>query len=185
MTFIKGPQANDAGKLIAGVEGKAGRIPGGWEYRLPTEAEWEYACRAGSTSNYSFGDSATDLHRFANYADASLYQFDDSFYYCDLKGDDGVGKRPAAIGSYEPNAWGIHDMHGNVSEFCRDGYEATLPGGTDPKADGRQNTIVHRGGAWCSTPEYCLAGFRHFTVNSHNNGHVSHIGLRMVLARKK
>jgi len=177
--------ATGTGKMIAGVEEKAGRIPSGWEYRLPTEAEWEYACRAGSTSKYSFGDSKSDLDRFANYADASLHRFDDSFYYCDLSGDDGVGKRPAAIGSYEPNAWGIHDMHGNVSELCRDGYESTLPGGTDPKADGRKGTIVHRGGAWCSTPEYCLAGFRHFTVNSHNNGHVSHIGLRMVLARKK
>jgi len=183
VTFLKGPNAKGLNKTIVTVEGKAGRIPPGWEYRLPTEAEWEYACRAGTSTRYSFGDKAADLYRYANYAEASLYRADDSFYYADRKKDDGVGLRPAAVGSFEPNAWGIHDMHGNVSEFCLDSYFPTLPGGTDPLPSDKKGGIVHRGGGWCSTAGYCLAGFRNGAPNNNNFGETSHIGLRMVLAK--
>ncbi len=166
-------------------EEKLGTMPGGWIYRLPTEGEWEYACRAGTQSRYAFGDGTENLHRFANYADAALYRADDSFYYADQKGDDGVAARPAPIGCFEPNAWGIHDMHGNVSEFVIDQYKASLPGGTDPRAvpaekEGR--TFVYRGGAWCSDPEYCQSGFRNSSGPKHNKPHQ---GFRVVLARKK
>ena len=186
LTNINGPGALDMGKVIVerSNEKKEGRIPDGWEYRLPTEAEWEYACRAGSSSRYAFGDSVDELSRYANYADQSLYEDDDTFWYSDTSNADGVGMRPAAVGSYLPNAWGIHDMHGNVTEFVGDRYTSDLPGGVDPKVrDGNQ--IVLRGGAWCSQPEYCQAGFRHKRQVSHNDGGAIHLGLRMVLAKKK
>ena len=189
--MMEGPNSKDFGrKLVEAAEKKAGRMPDGWEYRLPTEAEWEYACRAGTTTRFHFGDDATDLHRFANYAEYSLHSDDDSFHYCDTRGDDGMGKRPAPIGSYLPNPWGLHDMHGNVTEFVLDVYRPTLPGGTDPigalkKGEKGGGTIVYRGGAWCSLPEYCQSGFRHHTRHSHNDGHASYRGLRLVLAKSK
>lgn len=186
LTNINGPGALDMGKMIVerSNEKQEGRIPEGWEYRLPTEAEWEYACRAGSLSRYAFGDSVEQLSRYANYADLSLYKDDDTFWYSDTSNADGVGLRPAAVGSYLPNAWGIHDMHGNVTEFVGDRYASALPGGVDPNVrEGKQ--IVLRGGAWCSGPRYCQAGFRHNREVSHNDGGAIHLGLRMVLARKK
>ncbi len=187
ITGIKGPNALTFGSgTLEPMEKKAGRLPSGWGYRLPTEAEWEYACRAGGASRFAFGDSARDLHRYANYADRSLHEEDDSFHYGDLTANDGVGRRPAPIGSYLPNAWGIHDMHGNVTEFVQDKYLAQLPGGTDPlgRAD-KLNNIVFRGGAWCSLPGYCQSGFRQVGKLSNNDGHSDFRGMRVVLARKK
>ena len=187
ITGIKGPSALKFGSgTLEPMEKKAGCLPSGWGYRLPTEAEWEYACRAGSTSRFSFGDSVRDLHRYANYADRSLHQEDDSFHYVDLTANDGVGRRPAPIGSYLPNAWGIHDMHGNVSEFVQDQYLTQLPGGNDPLGDvEKRSNIVIRGGTWCSLAAYCQSGFRLSCKFSNNEGHSDFRGMRVVLARKK
>ena len=187
ITGIKGPSALKFGSgTLEPMEKKAGCLPSGWGYRLPTEAEWEYACRAGSTSRFSFGDSVRDLHRYANYADRSLHQEDDSFHYVDLTANDGVGRRPAPIGSYLPNAWGIHDMHGNVSEFVQDQYLTQLPGGNDPLGDvEKRSNIVIRGGAWCSLAAYCQSGFRLFCKFSNNEGHSDFRGMRVVLAKKR
>jgi formylglycine-generating enzyme required for sulfatase activity len=187
ITGIKGPSALKFGSgTLEPMESKAGCLPSGWGYRLPTEAEWEYACRAGSTSRFGFGDSTRDLHRYANYADRSLHEEDDSFHYSDRTADDSVGRRPARIGSYLPNAWGIHDMHGNVTEFVQDKYLAQLPGGNDPlgRAE-KQTNIVIRGGAWCSLPDYCQSGFRQVGKLSNNEGHSDFRGMRVVLAKKK
>ena len=95
-------------------------------YRLPTEAEWEYACRAGTITAYSFGDKITP--KDANYDDLKLGE-------------------PVAVGSYKPNAFGLYDMHGNVSEWCEDWY-ADYPAGavTDPKGPVTGPGRVLRGG---------------------------------------
>ena len=174
--------ARDFGpNMLEKAERKENRMPEGWTYRLPTEAEWEYACRAGGKSLYTFGDTADRLHQFANYADAALYKQDDAFYYANRDHDDGVGRQPAPIGSYEPNAWGIHDMHGNVAEHVAGSYTPELPGGTDPWPRVEKSRSVHRGGAWCSTVDYCRSGFRNVTGGKDST---DYLGFRVVLARK-
>ena len=103
------------------------------EYRLPTEAEWEYACRAGTSTAYSFGDKIT--LKDANYSGSAI-------------------DAPAVIGSYKPNAFGLYDMHGNVWEWCEDWFKE-LPQGTaiDPKGPATSDGRVLRGGSfwWEST----------------------------------
>jgi len=94
-------------------------------YRLPTEAEWEYACRSGTSTAYSFGDSLTK-------SDANI---------------DGLSTK--AVGSYKPNAFGLYDLHGNVWEWCEDWYEKYPAGAvTDPKGPANGGNRVERGGSF-------------------------------------
>ena len=79
--------------------------------------------------------------------------------------------------------YGIHDMHGNVSEYCKDLYVPKLPGGTDPLINIHKANIVFRGGGWCSTASYCRAGFRQHRYVSHNDRGRPFLGLRIVLGK--
>ena len=106
---------------------------------LPTEAQWEYACRAGKTTTFSYGNSAN-----GNY-----------MWYCD-----NTGNVPShAVGTKSPNAWGLYDMHGNVQEFCLNWYGG-LASGTDPKGPSSGSYRVVRGGSWNSNALGCTAYFR-------------------------
>ncbi|MFH1466699.1 MAG: SUMF1/EgtB/PvdO family nonheme iron enzyme [Pseudomonadota bacterium] len=112
-------------------------------YRLPTEAEWEYAARAGTTSAYSNGGNLVDGYS----CDASVVldngaSLDDIANYC--ANDPGW---PISVGSMDPNPWGLFDMHGNVYEWCQDTYEV-LTAATDPWAETSRPNRVERGGAW-------------------------------------
>lgn len=113
-------------------------------YRLPTEAEWEYACRAGSISNFSFGD---DKKRLGEYG----------WYSANSDGE------THPVGQKIPNPWGFHDMHGNVWEWCKDWY-APYPGGlvTDPEGPSSGSDRVLRGGGWLDGPMRCRSGFRSY-----------------------
>ncbi|MFN3151546.1 SUMF1/EgtB/PvdO family nonheme iron enzyme [Bremerella sp.] len=185
IAFTNGPRATDFGpKLLEKAEQDLGALPNGWTYRLPTEAEWEYACRAGSQSKYSFGDSVSEFARYGNIADQTLRTENGSYAYADSSLNDGYGLRPAPVGSYLPNAWGLHDMHGNVAEYVLDVYEDTLPGGTSPNVQTKSNEMVYRGGAWCSLPDYCASGFRNSTTKSNNHGAFDFLGFRVILARE-
>lgn len=185
-----GIQQNQIGKLFTALrdaDRKAGRLSGDWDYSLPTEAQWEYACRAGTTTRYSFGSDESQLCAHANYADKSLLANDDSMQFADAKYDDGIGRSPAIVGSYRPNAWGLHDMHGNVAEWCVDRYLPQLLGGVNPLSDEKRKDAspfgITRGGSWCSTAKYCESGFRNSEYSGGNAKNRDFIGFRLVLTK--
>ena len=154
----------------------------GWTYDYPTEAEWEYACRAGSRAGYP--SAIKDLGKYGNFADRTLY--DDRelvhYVYACREADDGYGRVFAPVGQYLPNAWGIHDMLGNLAELCSTYYLDKLTAGLDPNfqslpAPRGSRHRVSRGGSWCSPPEYLHVAFR----NAFTGTQTPHIGMRLVL----
>ena len=151
-------------------EREAGRLPGGWEYRLPTEAQWEYACRAGTTTPFSYGASL----------EASLANFNGHFPY----GDGGDGPYLATttrVGSYPANAWGLYDLHGNLYEWCQDWY-GNLPGGSvsDPEGPETGTVRVLRGGSWLALGSHCRSAYRIAHVPSN---HRDRDGFRVALVQ--
>ncbi len=143
-------------------------LPTGWQYALPTEAQWEYACRAGTETVFHFGDTLNGTE--AN-CDPDLP------YGTQIRGPF-LGKT-SAVGSYPPNAWALYDMHGNVTEWCADWYGEQLIGGTDPSgpASGYYRTV--RGGSWPWIGKYCRAAKRTSFARQEDEG-IDH-GFRVVV----
>jgi formylglycine-generating enzyme required for sulfatase activity len=123
------------------AEQAAGRLPAGWSYVLPTESEWEYACRAGTSTAYSWGSSIAASN--ANYDQSGISQTRD-------------------VGQYAANPWGFFDMHGNVWEWTADRYNATYPTGpvTDPTGPASGSERVRRGGSWDHVGQYMRSAYR-------------------------
>jgi formylglycine-generating enzyme required for sulfatase activity len=114
-------------------------------YRLPTEAEWEYACRAGSATAYFFGDTPSKLGDYAWY-------------------DKNSGGHPRPVGQKQPNRWGLFDICGNVWEWCNDFYKVDYyqeAPRQDPKGPKEGENKVLRGGAWRFSVESCRSGYRY------------------------
>jgi sulfatase modifying factor 1 len=129
-------------------------------YRLPTEAEWEYACRAGTTTLFASGDDPESLATMANVADESVKAKFPGLH--SIKARDGY-IFTAPVGSFRPNAFGLFDMHGNVREFCgdwhADDYYAKSPE-SDPSGPSSGTNRVFRGGAWTSSAAECRSASR-------------------------
>ena len=130
----------------------SGKLPEGYEFTLPTEAQWEYACRAGTSGAFNDGSSlfepklgiCPNLDRLGRYR--------------------GNGGGRAPVGEYQPNAWGLYDMHGNEAELCLDLFEQFYPdvpwGAVDPVGPSTGDGIVLRGGNGDSFPQYCRCAYR-------------------------
>ena len=145
---------------VSRLERAAGRLPSHYEYRLPTEAEWEYACLAGSTNRYSFSEEPGEPEKYAwtgENADAATHP----------------------IGLKLPNAWGLHDMHGNVWEWCSDWFEPYPPRPlTDPIGPVSGKYKVFKGGGWNQDVEFARSANR-FMMSPSNGIHF--VGFRLAL----
>ena len=153
-------------QALTATEQAAGRVPAVYQYRLPTEAEWEYCCRAGTTTEWNTGTSLSTSQ--ANFQGA-------------LANGTYTSGQTAVVGSYAPNAFGLHDMHGNVFEWCLDSYATYAPGPvTDPFVTGGAVRVI-RGGSWFSlfSASFCRSAFR----GSSAPGIADYVfGFRVVLA---
>ena len=128
---------------LTAIERKAKKLKPNEEYRLPTEAEWEYACRAGTTTVFSFGNDEKKLGEYGWF------------------GGNIAGKRYAhRVGLKKSNPWGLQDMHGNVAEWCSDFHSPALSGGTDPVGPKWSSDRVLRGGSWAEDPRLCRSAYR-------------------------
>ena len=142
-------------------------------YRLPTEAEWEYACRAGTRTKYFFGDDPARLGTYACF-----------------KGNTTRG--PSVVGSKQPNAWGLYDMGGNVWEWCNDFYKDDYYRRSpplDPRGPQTSATRVLRGGCWNSRADLCRSGYRMdetpvFTDTCFGRDISGFVGFRCVRSRR-
>lgn len=136
-------------------ESRAGR-----RYRLPTEAEWEYACRAGTSTAFHYGNSLSAKQ--ANFNGNEPYAADKGPYL----------RKTVAVGSYEPNGFGLHDMHGNVAEWCADWYDPDYYSSSPEESprgppvgvlsdDYNNFYLVVRGGCWLDDARACRSAYRH------------------------
>jgi formylglycine-generating enzyme required for sulfatase activity/serine/threonine protein kinase len=125
-------------------------LPAGWKYALPTEAQWEYACRAGTESVFHFGSVLNGTQ--ANCDGNSPYGTTQKGLYL---------RKTCAVGSYDANAWGLYDMHGNVGEWCADWFGWKLDGGIDPVGASTSLNRTRRGGSWADSAQDCRAACRY------------------------
>jgi len=165
---------NDAVAFCDSLSRKEGR-----KYRLPTEAEWEYSCRAGTTTRYYNGDREEGLVAVANIADASgkrkfpawktAVSYDDGFPFT------------APVGQFQANAWGLHDMHGSLWEWCGDWYDTNYyqqSARQDPQGAAAGTLRVARSGCWNEGSRTCRSADRSKSAPSYRS---SGVGFRVVL----
>ncbi|MGH7945782.1 MAG: formylglycine-generating enzyme family protein [Opitutaceae bacterium] len=166
-SLFKGPKLpvanvswDDCQNFLTKLQEKTGR-----KFTLPTEAQWEYACRAGTTTDYSFGDAESGLAEHGWYSGNS------------------APPKTHPVGEKKPNPWGLYDMHGNAWEWCADRYGKYSGGAmTDPAGAASGATRVYRGGSWSHVAPFCgsadrdgnLPGFRFL-----------YLGLRVALSSRR
>lgn len=163
---------NDATHFCSALQKGLSGEWAGWKVRLPSEAEWEYACRAGTTTPFHYGDSL----------DATMANFDGNYPYGNGRKGEYRGKT-TPVKSFKSNEWGLYDMHGNVWEWCEDKWHDNYAGApTDGSAwlEGGSGNRVLRGGSWSSLAKICRSAFRNIDVPGYAS---SSDGFRVVLSR--
>jgi len=171
MSFVNYEDVINFCKSLTEKEKASGRLPEGYVFSLPTEAQWEYAARAGTTEVFAFGNVLTSK-------DANIL----GKYPYGIKGEfEGFGST-SPVASFLPNKWGVYDMHGNVYEWCLDWFVDELPGGKDPKSIESGDSRSIRGGAWNRRGESCRSAYRYsYDPTQRTNN----IGFRVVLVRER
>jgi formylglycine-generating enzyme required for sulfatase activity len=157
-TYVSWDDAIRFSERFTAQERASGRLPAGWQYTLPTEAQWEYACRTGTTTRFSFGNDESDLNTYG---------------WCGgLVGNGNAKDEHYAhkVAQRKANRWGLHDMHGNVCEWCRDWYQIELRGGTDPQGPAEGSARVYRGGNWADQAKFCRSADRNSDVPTSRGG---------------
>jgi formylglycine-generating enzyme required for sulfatase activity len=159
----------------------------GQQVRLPTEAQWEYACRAGAATDLSYGGVRDDFSRFGNMADANLRRLADEGWRPkapdlvprDNRFNDG-SLVTCDVGRYAPNAWGLHDMHGNAAEWTASAYlPYSGPASIESAPSDLAQKVVARGGSWRDRPKYCRSAYRYAYAPYQK---VYNVGFRVIIA---
>lgn len=171
-------EAENFCKKLTDMGHRLKQLPPDWEFRLPTEAQWEYACRAGTTTATYNGD------KFNSY----LANIQGNKPYNGAEQGPTINKATNA-GLYPPNLWGFYDIQGNVVEWCRDWYHWKLPGGVDPDLSNVKGTMnrdgtysrSRRGSAWVDDGWVCRSAFRQ---RFEPERRYDHIGFRIVAVKK-
>lgn len=172
--YITWNDAMDFCRKLTQQERHAGRLPEAWEYALPTEAQWERACRAGTQTRFSFGDDESKLGEYAWYYENSSRARLQLLH---------------PVGQKKANPWGIYDMYGNVLEWCRDLYAEKPPGGRDPEVKPQSPADSHRvirGGFAISSAPQCESGYRQMASPGYRDGNFGgrgggNVGFRVAL----
>jgi sulfatase modifying factor 1 len=164
-SFISWDDAISFVEKLNSKEHSSSSLPNDWEYSLPTEAQWEYACRGGKKSAFSFGD---DPSEFGIYG----WSAENAFETAEPYGHE-VGKK-------RPNQFGLYDMHGNVWEWCKDNFNTKLSGGTNPVIDDEGPLRVNRGGGWNFATKFCQSGSR---LGDTPDSRFNNLGFRIALVR--
>ena len=153
---------------LTNQEQASGRLPKDWKFSLPTEAQWEYACRAGTTTRFSFGNDASQLSQYG--------------WWGGLYGEGNAKDEQYAhqVGLKKPNAWGLKDMHGNVREWCSDWFDDKLKGGRDPMGPLSGEYRSNRGGSWSVYPNFCRTALR---FNFNPDDQYADNGFRLAVVR--
>ena len=164
-SFISWEDANSFVEKLNSKEHGSGSLPNDWEYSMPTEAQWEYACRGGKKSAFRFGDDPSEFDIYGWSAENAFEK----------------GERYShEVGKKRPNEFGLHDMHGNVWEWCKDNFGAKRSGGTNPIIDNGQPLRVNRGGGWNFATKCCRSASR---ISDAPDSRYNNLGFRIALVR--
>ena len=149
------------------------RVKARLDLDLPTEAQWEFACRAGTTTDYNNGTNYTNPHaQDSNMDVVGRYEYNSRTGF---SSSCAPSAGTAIVGSYVPNVWGLYDMHGNVEELCLD-WSGSSGAVTDPKGASSGSRRVKRGGGWCYDPYYCTSSYQNTCTPSTA---ISYCGFRL------